>query len=89
MNIFEGVPTEHISNELLQQGIPIVDFLADVGKVSSSKGEARRSLKENSISINKGKVNEQYVVSDKDLLNNKYILIQKGKKNYYLVIVDC
>ncbi|MDD4847895.1 MAG: tyrosine--tRNA ligase [Bacteroidales bacterium] len=88
LSVFDGVPTEHIAKETLSQGIPIVDFLAEHTKVTASKGEARRSLKENSISINKGKVDEQYTLSVNDLLNDKYILVQKGKKNYYLVIVD-
>ena len=52
-----------------------------------SMGEARRSIKENSISVNKIKVSEKTIVSDKDLINNKYLLLQRGRKNYYLVIV--
>ena len=50
-------------------------------------GEARRSIKENSISVNKIKVYENTIVSNKDLINNKYLLLQRGQKNYYLVIV--
>ena len=52
-----------------------------------SMGEARRSIKENSISVNKIKVSENTIVSNKDLINNKYLLLQRGRKNYYLVIV--
>ena len=50
-------------------------------------GEARRSIKENSISVNKIKISENTVISNKDLINNKYLLLQRGRKNYYLVIV--
>jgi len=53
--------------------------------VCASKGEARRSLKENSILLNKERINENHTVSITDLLNDKYILVQKGKKNYFLI----
>ena len=52
------------------------------------KGEARRMLKANAISINKEKINEDFKFSEKILINNKYIIIQKGKKNYYLIIAS-
>ena len=52
-----------------------------------SMGEARRSIKENSIAVKKIKVYENTIVSNKDLINNKYLLLQRGQKNYYLVIV--
>jgi len=63
-------------------------FLSDKTGIFPSRGEARRMLKSNAISINKEKVNQSYRISAKDLLNDKYILIQKGKKNYFLVRVD-
>lgn len=88
LTVFDGVPMEHITMDCLNQGVPIIDFLSDSAKVASSKGEARRMLKEGCISVNKGKVDDQHVFTKEDLLNNKYILVQKGKKNYYLVIAD-
>jgi len=83
--VFEGVPMTDISKDELKQGIPVVDFLSDKTNITSSKGEARRMLKEGSISINKSKIDEEYQASENDLLNDRYILVQKGKKNYYLV----
>lgn len=85
LSIFEGVPQFNINKALLSEGIPVVDLLAVNTQVMSSKGEARRMLKSNSISINKNKVNENHIVTVDDLLNNKYILVQKGKKNYFLI----
>ena len=85
--IFDGVPSSSISSKELANGINIDFLLAKVTNFLKSMGEARRSLKENSISVNKLKVYENTVVSNKDLINNKYLLLQRGRKNYYLVIV--
>lgn len=87
LSIFDGVPQASFSKDALSQGVSIVDFLAQTG-VFSSKGEARKMLQGNGVSINKDKVSEQKAISSDDLLNGKYILVQKGKKNYYLIIVD-
>ena len=65
----------------------IVDFLTEKAPVFLSKGEIRRTLKENGLSINKQKVDENYMVTPSSLLNQKYILVQKGKKNYYIINV--
>jgi tyrosyl-tRNA synthetase len=62
-----------------------VDLLSEVGGFLASKGEARRALKENSIAVNKGKVGEERVVSTADLMGGRFILLQRGKKNYFLV----
>jgi tyrosyl-tRNA synthetase len=83
--IFEGVPAFEISKTELQSGVEIVDFLAGKTSILPSNGEARRALKENSISINKAKIGEDYKVSESDILKNNYILAQRGKKNYFLV----
>jgi len=85
LSVFEGVPMSDISKNDISQGIPVIDFLSDKTNITASKSEARRMLKEGSISINKEKVDENYTVSENNLLNNLYILVQKGKKNYYLV----
>jgi tyrosyl-tRNA synthetase len=69
----------------LQEGIPAIEFLSDVVGAFTSRGEARRMVKDNGVSINKEKINEEFVVNSALLLNNRYILIQKGKKNFYLV----
>jgi len=88
LSVFEGVPHFNISKEILKNSVSIVDFISETTSALPSKSEARRALKENSISINKVKVNENYLVSATDLINDKYILIQRGKKNYFLVTVD-
>ncbi|TVQ92310.1 MAG: tyrosine--tRNA ligase [Bacteroidetes bacterium] len=85
LDVFEGVPMFEIAKSELETGVNIIDFLG--ARVLSSKGEARRALKEGSISINKNKVNEQFIVDGSALLNDKYILAQKGKKNFYIVKV--
>lgn len=85
LSVFEGVPMSDISKNDIAQGIPVIDFISEKTNITTSKSEARRMLKEGSISINKAKVDENYSVSENDLLNKLYILVQKGKKNYYLV----
>jgi len=87
--IFAGVPQSTISKSDLDSGIPIIDFLADQG-VAASKGEARRSLtKDKSISINKTKVDSiEYQISTIDLINEQFILVNKGKKKHFLVFVE-
>lgn len=85
--VFEGVPQYEISAADLKTGIAIVDFLAEKTAIMASKGEARRALKANGISINKEKVNEETVLNESHLIDGKYILAQSGKKNYFLVTV--
>ena len=85
--IFDGVPSSSIDSKELAKGINIDILLAKDTNFLKSMGEARRSIKENSISVNKIKVSENTLVSNKDLINNKYLLLQRGRKNYYLVIV--
>jgi len=84
--VFEGVPQANISASDLETGINIVDALTDHSGFLISKGEARRDLKANSISVNKEKVSEDYTISKSDLISEKYILLQKGKKNYFILI---
>ena len=72
----------------LEAGIPIVDLMAEKTSMMSSKGEARRALKGNAISINKEKVQDQeLVVTPEYLIDGKFILLQSGKKNYFLITV--
>ena len=86
LSVFEGVPTFEVSKEEILQGINVVDLLAEKTQILASKGEVRRALKENSLSINKEKIKEDFVTSSENLLNEQYILVQKGKKNYFIVI---
>ena len=87
LSVFEGVPQFEINKADLDN-LGIVDFLVEKTQIFVSKGEARRMLKDNGVSINKSKVREDFALSLSDLLNEKYILVQKGKKNYFLVIVN-
>lgn len=88
MDVFEGVPTFNLDRSAHGDTLNVVEFLSESTGILKSKGEARRSLKENSISINMEKVKEDYDISKADLLNDKFILVQKGKKNKYLVVAE-
>ena len=85
LSVFEGVPQFEISKADLD--LNILDIVAEKTQIFSSKGEARRMIKSNAVSINKEKITEDILLSENDLLNGKYILAQKGKKNYFLIIV--
>lgn len=86
LSIFDGVPNSNFSRDTLTAGVGIIDFLVQT-EVFTSKGEARKMLQGNGVSVNKEKVDENKTLGNEDLLNDKYILVQKGKKNYYLIIV--
>ncbi|MBT4325137.1 MAG: tyrosine--tRNA ligase [Cryomorphaceae bacterium] len=86
--IFEGVPSSIISLEKLSNEIDIENLLSLETNFLKSISDARRSLKENSISVNKNKIKETYKISKSDLINNKYVLLQRGRKNYHLVIFN-
>ena len=83
--VFEGVPKFEMSNADLSSGI--LEIVAEKTQVFASKGEARRMIQSNAVSINKEKITEDFQLAENDLLNGKYILAQKGKKNYFLIIV--
>jgi tyrosyl-tRNA synthetase len=87
LSVFEGVPQATIAREEAI-GSSIVDLLASKSGFLSSNGEARRALKENAISVNKEKVNEQFVLSENNLINNRYVLLQRGKKNYCILVLN-
>lgn len=87
LSVFEGVPQFNIAKSDYLQGINIIDLLAEKTNIAASKSEARRMLKEGSISINKNKLDENFTTKASDLLNETYVLVQKGKKNYYLLII--
>ncbi len=86
LSVFEGVPTFEVRKDEILQGINVVDLLAEKTQILASKGEVRRALKENSLSINKEKIKEDYITSAESLLNEQYILVQKGKKNYFIIV---
>ena len=85
LDVFDGVPQAEILKVDLANGIDIIDALNEKSGFLKSNGEARRALAENSISINKEKISEEYQLSNSDLISSKYILLQRGKKNYFLL----
>ena len=85
LDIFEGVPQSEVSKSELEAGIPIIDFVSSKTGIFASNGEARRMLKNNGVSINKEKVTDSITVGSKYMIDDKYVLVQKGKKNYFLV----
>lgn len=88
LQVMEGVPTVNISLAQLKEGYDLVSLLADT-KIFPSKGEARKMWQSGGISINKAKIDTQFtLVTQAQLLQGKYILLQKGKKNYYLVMAN-
>jgi tyrosyl-tRNA synthetase len=86
--IFSGVPQAIISKEEFGSSLSIIDALASKTGFLSSNGEARRELKANAISVNKEKVGEDFHLSQEHLINEKYVLLGKGKKNNYILIVS-
>ena len=87
LEVFEGVPQAEISRNDIENGIDIVAVLNEKTGFFKSNGEARRALTANSISVNKEKVTEEFTVSTKDLINNQFVLLQSGKKNYFVIQV--
>ncbi len=85
LDVFDGVPQTQIETSAIENGLDIIAALAEKGGFLKSNGEARRALKENSISVNKEKVKEDYTITSKDLINNKFVLLQRGKKNYFVL----
>jgi tyrosyl-tRNA synthetase len=85
LDIFEGVPQFEVSKAAIEEGVEVIDLLAQKSQVFSSNGDARRMLKSNAVSINKVKVTAEKIINSEALLNDKYILVQKGKKNYFLL----
>ena len=85
--VFEGVPTFEVEKSDIESGVKIADLLVEKANVFPSKGELRKLAQQGGVSINKEKIADVYADASVDmLLNNKYILVQKGKKNYFLLI---
>jgi tyrosyl-tRNA synthetase len=87
-SVFEGVPQATISREEFGNGISIVEAMAAKTNFLASNGEARRELKANAIAVNKEKVTESFVITAEHLINDKYVLLGKGKKNNYILVVE-
>ena len=87
LELFEGVPQAEVSRSLIDGGLDLVAALATETGFLSSNGEARRALKENAISVNQVKVDENFTLGAKDLIAAQYILLRRGKKNYFILKV--
>lgn len=88
LSVFEGVDQTTIKADALSNGIGIVELLSELTGFLPSKGEARRALKENSIRVNKDLVDDTTSITTSDLLNGRQLLLQRGKKTYFLVSVE-
>jgi len=88
LSVFEGVPQFEVSRDELATGVKVVDLLTEKAAVFSSKGEMRKLVQSGGVSVNKEKLTDtETTIDTSSLLNDKYLLIQRGKKNYFLLIV--
>jgi len=87
LDVFEGVPQAEVERSEIESGLDMIGALAEKTGFLKSNGEARRALKENSISVNKERVTEAFKVDASQLINNQFVLLQRGKKNYFVIRV--
>ncbi len=85
LDVFEGVPQADVSKSKILEGLDMIAALSVETGFLASNGEARRALKENSIAVNKEKVNEQYTISTTDLINDTYIILNRGKRSTFII----
>lgn len=88
LDVFEGVPQATVSKEEVTNGLDMIGALAAKTNFLNSNSDARRALKENAVSVNKEKVKEDFTITVNDLIANKYVLLQRGKKSYFLLHVE-
>ena len=87
LDVFEGVPQAEIKRGEIEEGLDMIGALSAKTGFLASNAEARRALKENAIAVNKEKVGEDYIISTQDLISNKYVILNKGKRNTYILRV--
>ena len=87
LSVFEGVPQFNLSKTELETGILLTNLLAVKTQIFPSKGEVRKMIQAGGLSINKEKITDDTTLNISHLLNNKFLLVQKGKKNYYLIVI--
>ncbi len=88
LEVFDGVPQATVSRDDLADGLDMIAALSAKTGFLSSNGEARRELKQNSISVNKEKVAEDFLIKESDLIKDRYVLLQRGKKNYFVLVIE-
>ncbi len=87
LDVFDGVPQAEVSQADISEGLSMIDALSGKTNFLKSNGDAKRALKENAVSVNKGKIKEDFVITIQDLIADKYVLLQRGKKSYFLLKV--
>ncbi|WP_374551425.1 tyrosine--tRNA ligase [Flavobacterium sp.] len=87
LDVFDGVQQAEISRDDINEGLDMIAALSAKTGFLASNSDARRELKQNAISLNKAKIGEDYKITSSDLIHNQFVMLQKGKKNYYLIIV--
>jgi len=87
LDVLEGVTKAEVAASEIEEGLDIIGALAEKTGFLKSNGEARRALKENSISVNKEKVTDDFKITKEHLIDNKFVLLQRGKKNYFIIKV--
>ena len=87
LDVFEGVPQAEVSRGEIEAGLDVIAALSEKTGFLKSNGEAKRALKENSISVNQEKIADGYTITNEDLINNRFVLLQRGKKNYFVIRV--
>ncbi len=87
LDVFDGVPQAEVSKSDISEGLSMIDALSGKTNFLKSNGDAKRALKENAVSVNKEKVKEDFAIASQDLIANKYVLLQRGKKSYFLLKV--
>jgi tyrosyl-tRNA synthetase len=88
LDSLEGMPQATVSQAEIETGLGIIDALSAKTNFMSSNGEARRALKQNAVAVNNTKVQDSYTLSPNDLINDKFVILAKGKKDKYLLIVE-
>lgn len=89
LELFEGVPQANVDKSVINEGLEIIGALSSLSGFLSSNSEARRAIKENAISVNKTKVGQDFIIQNEHLIGGQYVLLQRGKKNYFVLkVVD-
>jgi len=87
LEVFDGVPQAEVNRADIAAGLDMIAALSAKTGFIASNSEARRALKEKSIAVNKEKVEESYIIAEKDIIDDKFILLQRGKKNYFVIVI--
>ena len=87
LEVFDGVPQAEVTRTEIAAGLDMIAALSAKTGFIASNSEARRALKEKSIAVNKEKVEESYIIGEKDIIDNKFVLLQRGKKNYFVIVI--